>query len=539
MSSSTAAAASSFGERHDALSRLALVGCITVFLFSVVLRLDACRDDLWLDELHTAWVAEGRWDELVARAAIGNQTPLYFAIEKVVISVVGASEWSLRLVSIGAGIGLIVVAWRFVWLKTRDHACALISVAAIGLDHTGVFYSSEARPYALMQLAFACHLIVALREKSGWVPILTRGILAALAIQLQITSVLFLAPLYALRLLVITFGGDAGTESAPGAHVRMCTREACSRRSRAIRFFLEVLLVALVSAPLLAQVVHVASRAALWELVIPRPSLEGAWAMFAWLPAILGVCAFAINWGLGHRDQRQVDLGKLCFAAIAPLILALGAHQLDLAPLFFRRYLLGCLWPLAVIPGLCAAGLRGVAKGAVVAVLLGAIVFQCRFIDTTAWSDRRLSHPRFEGWSDATKQVVTLTPRGEAPLFVVSGLIESRLLKTDPRPLLRDYCRLPVATLYRVRQSEEEIEPVSSLIPAEPPEPWLERVSKSDGGIWLIRISPQYAGKWERFLQRFRQALTTREPDSHWKLTMHGFPGITVFELRRNPADVQ
>src|SRR5262245_22942566 len=84
-------------------SRWPLVAASTLTLFAAALRLWHARESLWLDELHTAWCALGSLDEVVPRAAIGNQSPLFFWIEWLLVRIFGPSELMLRLSSLVAG----------------------------------------------------------------------------------------------------------------------------------------------------------------------------------------------------------------------------------------------------------------------------------------------------------------------------------------------------------------------------------------------------------------------------------------------------
>src|SRR3954464_10090950 len=79
---------------------LAAVG---ISLVGAALRIQPLSESLWLDELHTAWCAVGPLDDVARRAAIGNQSPLYFWLEWFLVGILGPSEFSLRLLSIAAG----------------------------------------------------------------------------------------------------------------------------------------------------------------------------------------------------------------------------------------------------------------------------------------------------------------------------------------------------------------------------------------------------------------------------------------------------
>ena len=74
----------------------------------------------WLDELHTAWIVNGDWNDVVARCQIGNQSPLYFCVLKVFQDWGGQQEFSFRFGSLFAGVLLIASLIYIVWRATQS-----------------------------------------------------------------------------------------------------------------------------------------------------------------------------------------------------------------------------------------------------------------------------------------------------------------------------------------------------------------------------------------------------------------------------------
>ena len=118
----------------------------------VAIRLWAARDFLWLDELHTAWAVSGTFSDVFNRAVDGNQTPLYFWLTFAAQKLFGTSALTLRLVSLLAGVALVILLPIGVRRITRSNAAALLTSLFLLVDYNMVFYASEARPYALVQL---------------------------------------------------------------------------------------------------------------------------------------------------------------------------------------------------------------------------------------------------------------------------------------------------------------------------------------------------------------------------------------------------
>src|SRR4051812_8328797 len=75
------------------------------------LRLTNISESLWLDELHPGWVVKGEWGDVAPRAQIGNQSPLWLYAVKVVTTLRGESEFTLRLLSLLAGTALMPTAF--------------------------------------------------------------------------------------------------------------------------------------------------------------------------------------------------------------------------------------------------------------------------------------------------------------------------------------------------------------------------------------------------------------------------------------------
>ena len=124
---------------------------LRIVAIAAIVRLAHLRDSLWLDELHTAWAVGAGFREIPHRAAIGNQSPLYFSGLWCWVQLLGRSELTLRLPSVFAGVGLVAAAgWvAYRWTARRTAAC--LAAWLLAVDPTCLFYAQEARPYAWVQ----------------------------------------------------------------------------------------------------------------------------------------------------------------------------------------------------------------------------------------------------------------------------------------------------------------------------------------------------------------------------------------------------
>jgi 4-amino-4-deoxy-L-arabinose transferase-like glycosyltransferase len=95
------------------------LGLTAILALGAFLRLWQAGESLWIDELHTSWVVSGKLSEVLPRAAMGNQSPLYFWGMWLLVQVTGQSEWTLRLPSLLAGIALPAAVYFLVGRSFR------------------------------------------------------------------------------------------------------------------------------------------------------------------------------------------------------------------------------------------------------------------------------------------------------------------------------------------------------------------------------------------------------------------------------------
>lgn len=127
-----------------------------------VYRLPA--NSLWVDEFATLKIVTLPFSEILrASAEVNFCPPLYFWLVHGVISVFGESETSLRLVSVLAGVLTIPAAWLLAREVTEDSGVAWLCATLLAFNPLHLWYSQEARPYALLVLVGAVALLFFLR----------------------------------------------------------------------------------------------------------------------------------------------------------------------------------------------------------------------------------------------------------------------------------------------------------------------------------------------------------------------------------------
>ena len=266
--------------------------------------------------------------------------PLYYALAWIWTQVTGTGEFGLRSLSAVAGVATVPVAY-LVGLELRGRRAGLMSAALVAVNPMMLWYSQEARAYALLALLCAVSLLYCVRAlRSGrrrdfvfW------GVASGLALATHYFAVF---PIAAEAIWLLRRRGRA---SLPG--------------------FVIVGLAGLALAPL---AIHQASLAhaewisnfslghRLWETaatfvtgettdIIARPERPG----LAFLPLALAVGALALLAFRGEREERRaaaIPLSAALAAVGIPLLLALASPSKDY---LLARNVLPALLPLLVV----------------------------------------------------------------------------------------------------------------------------------------------------------------------------------------------
>jgi mannosyltransferase len=140
----------------------ALVAAITAG--GLLLRLPSFNDSLFADELGTYFVVTGHGLGQVIDLARNDQLnpPLYLMVAWVAEKLFGDSAQALRLISLLAGTAAIPLTY-LLGLWTVGRRAGLCGAALVALSPFLIFYSTEARPYALLLLLDLASTLALLR----------------------------------------------------------------------------------------------------------------------------------------------------------------------------------------------------------------------------------------------------------------------------------------------------------------------------------------------------------------------------------------
>lgn len=472
----------------------------TIMIGAALLRFSNLRESLWLDELHTAWVVAGSWSEIGARAQIGNQSPWYFYLVRLVVDVCGTNEITLRLPSLIAGLALIPLAWRMAWGWGRSITAAAMVAALIAIDHWCVYYSQEARSYALVQfvslLQVACFTRLLDRSEIRWR--VGCVVLTSLMFYLHYTSVILIA-------------GEAA------AYLRVYAISRGSLSYRPLQAFVDAGVCVATAVPAIPHLAYIAQHRGNWALMVARPGFAGLLNLFpiavCTLPPLAAIVLDRVVGKVSDRNDPVERRGLaraliLCVSWLAvPLCATWMLTRLDIARLFMVRYLIGIVVAPILLGGVLLAAVRRRAiQHAVALIVLMLAAYQSGLLLKLV-QPGALRSERNQDWRGAVAEIQRDAASSDWPVLVRSGFVEADELRHSTEPLLRAYCLAPVTSLYRLDSPGRTLIPLTMTDAGRLTVPSRQMLSHSPGAWVLIYGAARSRPSIERDLQAsFQQA---------------------------------
>jgi len=141
---------------------------ILLILFgSLLIRLISLGQSLWLDEATSALVAKMSFSQMFSNFLPGDfHPPFYYVFLKLWSGIFGYSEIALRVPSVIFGVLTIYLVY-LIGKKLFDKNTALIASVLLATSGLHIYYSQEARMYALA--AFLVSLLVYLFLEERWI----------------------------------------------------------------------------------------------------------------------------------------------------------------------------------------------------------------------------------------------------------------------------------------------------------------------------------------------------------------------------------
>ncbi|OUT62842.1 MAG: hypothetical protein CBB71_01315 [Rhodopirellula sp. TMED11] len=514
-------------------------------------RWASCGESLWVDELHSAWVAVGPLSEVTARAAIGNQQPSYFLGLWAWLHVFGESEIALRLSSVLASVLTSVLLAISVARTTRSFATGLLAGSFLAIDKDAIFFGCELRPYAWVMLCAAVALLCwssglqcrCRAARQWWWFGLVSSVCAA--VLLHPTSLPVMGPFFILSLIS---GRLAATHPASEAQAT-----AASRLPLICTLAVLVASVVCFGGATMQQAWSHRQR---WSGFASADSWSQwlqawHWQSMVVTPAVISLLVGAIGWRLGARSSTHRVSWQTLLVSLLPLVsAAIGITAILIAakdygvPLWQKRYFVAAfpliIWTTAALFGWAIKLMATVAVfdphqakrsawrlGLLSAVLVGGVCGKTLVdqglmaqIRQGYWPQQQRGEPWRQAVSIIDEHAPPAQPGSGAVIWIDGGLIESQFMR-EPQPqnspmpqALEQYLKLPVTGIYRVQEPIEVFNVYEH-------ESWLKsrwnRQESPPKRIWLLaRCSvdgvQQYIGR----LKRLALSQTPREMLSTW-----------------------
>jgi hypothetical protein len=437
---------------------------LVIGLTAVVLRAFAAGEFLWLDELHTAWVACSDWSLISSRAADGNQTPLYFFLASAAVKVFGANPLALRAVSLFCGFLLLITATKWTFDLTGRIVAALMVAALLATDLQFVFYASEARPYVLVQLLGLWQAMVfwsmfgsssnLIEESTSRVSLIKFVGFVLLSVALFYTHFTSIWILFAEAIFLVLISWRSKNASHPES------------RNSIWWFVLAGVITAGLCVPAIWNFLNVFSRRSNWSEISSLDRVVGElypWIVFwmvapclaHWLATVLVRALTSANEKEKVSDAHLTpsDASKetlLIFLAIWALLgpLAIIAiHCCQIAPMALLRYSAVSWVAFAIFAGVRISSLS-VSWSTTIATLI--VLASCwqNLLLADCWREQDWVAFRNENWHDPICEIANDTNR--SPIFQFGDVIEDIDAFAIPDPRFQTYLAFPLLGIDQV-----------------------------------------------------------------------------------------
>jgi mannosyltransferase len=506
----------------------------------VVSRLWQARESLWLDELHTAWCALGPWSEVASRAADGNQSPLYFRLMWLLVQTFTASELILRLPSLAAG-ALLPVALYFVTRRwTGSVWLGLLPAWLAAVDTQAIFFGTEARPYAIVQLLAVLHVALFAelvdRPTPGRRALWVGG--ALLLFYLHYTAILLVA-----------------AELVYYVALRRVRRHPLAYGWSLLA--IDGAVVVLLALGAWDNLRAIFGRRKNWDFVAQLPLWQAIGLLHWGWAALVVAAAAAIGRLLAASQQGDSESdaqapGSLTSTRVfetqllalswflVPVLLAWLTTLTDTARILFPRYLAASGPASLVLVALAVQAAPWRSLRIVLGIGLALVALRMSQIPETILARGQLISSRRDDWRSAIAHFNAADGHERDLVLVRTWLIEADGLRTRRDPRLADYCLYPVTSLYPLDARRERLIPLPRSNSGQFTRS-VQQQLRGEQRVWLILGGRADAAEViERQLLRSLQALTPGRDKAEgevWRIaTNEIFGTVRVLRLERAPV---
>jgi hypothetical protein len=515
------------------------LACLVILLAGVAIRLAiACGDCLWLDELHTAWTTGADLDQVSTRALSGNQSPFYFWIvwlfRQALMWVSDADAGLiLRSVSLLAGLGVCLAVATMVWRWTGS-AMALVTAAwMVAVEPSLVFYSTEARPYALMQclgvLQVACfwHWLNRFRvnAKLPTAPLVLDWSDCGLLVTSSAMMAIHVTSIW-LPIAQAVFVGILTIHD----WVKVRRREALTKAwlSATIMAVLSLLLVM----PLLSGINHAWEQSENWQAISDRRRLLAEvqlplrWAIL--MPAIgIGVSVLAERSHIRRstvsqapaqalHDSRTAIQEKLFLVGIWATLPYFGLWLLDyssIAPAANNRY---AQVGTVAFPLFASLAIGWMTRGWPRLTLTICVLLSSLILNPWLWPlavTGEIPRLRSEDWGSPITEINQRTSGASQQILLFANLIEDRQALSNVDPAFQSFLRFPLFGVPEVKWDQDAIRVYPTLEFSGIRTSDLNRLRES-GEAWIIIRGREPLVS--EIVSTIAQQLNRESPGSYW-----------------------
>ena len=138
-----------------------------VLVLGAGLRLWQAGESLWIDELHTAWCA-GRLERSCSTGLrSATSRPSFSGCSGCWCGCWGRANTPFRLPSLLAGSLLPLALYWMTARWTQSRWLGVLAAALVAVDRVQIFFATEARPYALIELVAVVHVAIVAELAAG------------------------------------------------------------------------------------------------------------------------------------------------------------------------------------------------------------------------------------------------------------------------------------------------------------------------------------------------------------------------------------
>ncbi len=478
-------------EKNTHASRTWLLGALTIF-FVLLAAWPALsiRESLWVDELHSVWAISGDWNEVAGRAAMGNQSPLYFYGLKVWADTAGmvfdgllSSETILRASSL-LGWWILCVRvfesiYRTVPMPVVMETMIVIAIW-LSIDRIGAFYAMELRPYIWVAVVS----LVVMRSGAS---------IASRPTRFGFSWLLSCAILFYLHYTTIFVVALSWCALVASIMQQWNGLDVLERRKIICLRTIELFVIAAIWIPGLLHLRQMLGKSKQWANFANDLSVSTAVDLLPWLFWVfVPMFAFKVHraYRKEHRPLKPFEtplvtawLYQLLAIGIVSLLLVGLLTYAEIAPLWHRRYVMGA-YPAIVLLGACWLGKIRSPRVLLLTGLLSALLLVCWQGTLGEWkAGRIIAWQRQEDWRGAVAFLREQRRPGE-PIFIVPMLIETAGSEL-PLAISYSYLRFPLSSIYRV----EELDAIEILPNYQ--SSWAAKIANSNRNedsstLWII-----------------------------------------------------